>query len=103
MDVIQEPVKQLKLKQAIALSLELVLLLFLLEQGMVYKRFLENQNISFGPKPRRRLREHRSRLGLALEYVAKAVGIPVEDLTQYEYGKKPITQEELQKLANLYG
>ena len=51
----------------------------------------------------RRLREHRSRLGLALDYVAKAVGIPVEDLTQYEYGRKPITQEELQKLANLYG
>jgi len=51
----------------------------------------------------RRLREHRSRLGLALEYVAKAVGIPVEDLSQYEYGRKPITQEELQKLASLYG
>ena len=51
----------------------------------------------------RRLREHRSRLGLTLDYVAKAVGILVEDLTQYEYGRKPITQEELQKLANLYG
>lgn len=50
----------------------------------------------------RRLREHRSRLGLALTYVAKAVDISVEDLTHYEYGRKPITQEELQKLANLY-
>jgi len=50
----------------------------------------------------RRLREHRYRLGLALTYVANAVDIPVEDLTQYEYGRKPITQEELLKLANLY-
>ena len=51
----------------------------------------------------RRLREHRFRLGLGLDYVAKAVGIPVEDLSQYEYGRKLITQEELQKLAILYG
>lgn len=50
----------------------------------------------------RRLREHRSRLGLALDYVAKAIDISAEDLTQYEYGKKPITQKELQKLADLY-
>ena len=50
----------------------------------------------------RRLREHRSRLGLALDYVAKALDISAEDLTQYEYGKKPITQKVLQKLADLY-
>lgn len=50
----------------------------------------------------RRLREHRSRLGLALDYVAKAIDISAEDLTHYEYGKKPITQKELQKLADLY-
>ena len=50
----------------------------------------------------RRLREHRSRLGLALDYVAKAIDISAEDLTYYEYGKKPITQKELQKLADLY-
>jgi transcriptional regulator with XRE-family HTH domain len=50
----------------------------------------------------RRLREHRYRLGLGLAYVANAVNISVEDLTQYEYGQKPITQKELLKLANLY-
>ncbi len=50
----------------------------------------------------RRLREHRYRLGLALTYVAKAVDISVEDSAYYEYGKKPITQKELQKLADLY-
>jgi len=50
----------------------------------------------------RRLREHRYRLGLALTYVANAVDISVEDLTQYEYGKKPITQKELQTLADFY-
>jgi len=50
----------------------------------------------------RRLREHRFRLGLSLDYVAKAVDISAEDLTHYEYGKKPILQEELLKLANLY-
>ncbi len=50
----------------------------------------------------RRLREHRYRLGLGLAYVAEAVNISVEDLTQYEYGEKPITQAELLRLANLY-
>ena len=50
----------------------------------------------------RRLREHRYRLGLALSYVAKAVGISVDDLQLYEYGQKPITREELLKIANLY-
>lgn len=51
---------------------------------------------------KRRLREHRYRIGLAANYVAKAVGISVEDLEQYEYGKKPITKEALVKLAKLY-
>ncbi|MBY0461815.1 MAG: helix-turn-helix transcriptional regulator [Alphaproteobacteria bacterium] len=50
----------------------------------------------------RRLREHRFRLGFFLNYVAKAADISADDLTQYEYGKKPITQEELLRLANLY-
>jgi transcriptional regulator with XRE-family HTH domain len=50
----------------------------------------------------KRLREHRRRLGLALRYVAKVVDISVSDLEQYEYGQKPITTEELLKLANLY-
>jgi len=50
----------------------------------------------------RRLREHRFRLGLSLNYVATTADISADDLTQYEYGKKPITQEELLKLAKLY-
>ncbi len=50
----------------------------------------------------RRLREHRYRMGLALSYVAKAVDICVEDLRQYEFGQKPITDEELTRLAKLY-
>lgn len=49
-----------------------------------------------------RLREHRARLGLALMYVAKAVGISAEELQQYEYGKKPITKDALLKLSKLY-
>lgn len=49
-----------------------------------------------------RLREHRYRKGLAIAYVAKVVGISVEDLEHYEYGKKPITKEVLLKLATLY-
>ena len=39
----------------------------------------------------KRLREHRRRLGLHLNYVSKAVDIPVNDLEQYEYGYKRIT------------
>ena len=50
----------------------------------------------------RRLREHRCRLGLAINYVAKVVDISVKDLEQYECGQKPITTEELSKLASLY-
>ena len=50
----------------------------------------------------RRLREHRRRLGLALEYVSKVVDISVNDLQEYEYGQKLMTTEELSKLANLY-
>lgn len=50
----------------------------------------------------KRLREHRRRLGLALNYVAKVVDISENDLEQYEYGQKPMTTEELSKLANLY-
>lgn len=50
----------------------------------------------------RRLREHRCRLGLALNYVAKVVDISMKDLEQYECGQKPITSEELSKLASLY-
>ena len=50
----------------------------------------------------KRLREHRRRLGLALSYVAKVVNISVNDLEQYEYGQKPMTTEELSKLANFY-
>lgn len=50
----------------------------------------------------KRLREHRYRLGFALSYVAKKVDISAGDLTQYEYGQKLITQEELLKLAKLY-
>ena len=51
----------------------------------------------------KRLREHRYRIGLAVDYVAKAIGIPVEDLECYEYGKKPITKDTLLKLSALYG
>ena len=50
----------------------------------------------------KRLREHRRRLGLALNYVAKVVDISENDLEQYEYGQKPMTTEELSKLATLY-
>jgi len=51
---------------------------------------------------KRRLKEHRYRMGLALSYVSKSVGIPVEDLESYEYGEKSITKEDLVKLADLY-
>ena len=50
----------------------------------------------------KRLREHRRRLGLPLSYVSKVLDIPVKDLEEYEYGHKPITTEELSKLATLY-
>ena len=50
----------------------------------------------------KRLKAHRYRLGLAPGYVAKALDISVEDLEHYEYGRKPITREELIKLSNLY-
>lgn len=50
----------------------------------------------------KRLREHRCRLGLPLNYVSKVVDIPVKDLEQYEYGYKRITTEELSKLATFY-
>ncbi len=50
----------------------------------------------------KRLREHRYRLGLALSYVSKMLNISIDDLQQYEYGQKPITTEELSKLAHLY-
>ena len=50
----------------------------------------------------KRLREHRHRIGLAVDYVAKAIGISVEDLERYEYGKKPITKDALLKLSALY-
>ena len=50
----------------------------------------------------RRLREHCCRLSLPLNYAAKVVDILVDDLHIYEYEQKPITQEELSKLANLY-
>ncbi|NBX69706.1 MAG: XRE family transcriptional regulator [Proteobacteria bacterium] len=50
----------------------------------------------------RRLKEHRRRLGLASDYVAKALDISVEDLEHYEYGGKPITKEDLIKLADFY-
>ena len=50
----------------------------------------------------KRLREHRRRLGLPLNYVSKVVDISMNDLEKYEYGQKLITIEELSKLANLY-
>ena len=50
----------------------------------------------------RRLKAHRYRLGLPPSYVAKALDISVEDLEQYEYGRKPLATETLIKLANLY-
>lgn len=51
---------------------------------------------------KKRLREHRYRIGLAADYVAKAIGVSVADLECYEYGQKPITKEALLKLATLY-
>lgn len=50
----------------------------------------------------RRLRERRLRLGLALDYVAKACYISIQDLESYECGKKAIPQDVLLKLAALY-
>jgi len=50
----------------------------------------------------KRLKAHRYRLGLASSDVAKALDISVEELEHYEYGRKPITVEELIKLSSLY-
>jgi len=51
---------------------------------------------------KKRLKAHRYRMGFDLSYVSKSAGISVEDLVCYEYGEKPITKEDLVKLATLY-
>ena len=59
--------------------------------------------VSYGVEAlKKRLKAHCYRMGLDLSYVSKSAGISVEDLECYEYGEKPITKEDLVKLATLY-
>ncbi len=51
----------------------------------------------------RRIREVRERLGLTQDAVARHLGVTRPVVSNIERGKRPLTLEELDKLADLFG